>query len=164
MYSAPKVRRNVFKTEEKKGTEEKALLTMEFPDLLNEKTKETQSQDQKELPFSLSYMNMASKEKEIEESKDSLEEGYCRLSWDNQRRLVIEGNPFPKKESIQKETYHEYVSKRMSRLFEKWEEYRRVYIEMYGEDAYHVTTVEEYATEDDEEECTMNYVDNEDDL
>jgi hypothetical protein len=162
MYSAPKIRRNVFKTEEKKGTEEKALQAMEFPEFHST----PKPVEKTGLQQTISYIDVANKEKDVEETRENkLEEGWCRLSWDPKRKLVIERSekeyysemPKPKL----KPSYHEYVSNRMQQLFDKWDEYTRELIEMNGEDAYQrMKPVFDQDTNEEEEDY---YEENEDD-
>lgn len=161
MYSAPSVRRNVFKIEEKKGTEEKALKAMEFPEFhSNSKTIKKSG-----LQETISYMDVASKEKHDEETKgNELEEGWFRLSWDSKRKLVIERSEKDNGKKMKpkpKPSYHEYVSKRMQYLFDKWDEYKREFIEMNGEDAYPRMKMVFDDNINDEEE--NDYEENEDD-
>jgi len=161
MYSAPSVRRNVFKTEEKKGTEEKALKAMEFPEFHCKSNPVKKSV----LQETISYMDVTNKEKQEEETKENkLEEGWCRLSWDSKRKLVIERSeednskkPKPKP----KLSYHEYVSTRMQQLFDKWDEYKREFIEMNGEDAY--PRMKMVFDDNIKEEEENDYEENEDD-
>jgi len=164
MYSAPKVRRNVFKTEEKKGTEEKALQTMEFPEF---HTKPNNPIKKTSLHQTISYMDVANKEKDEEEPKENkLEAGWCRLSWDPKRKLVIERSEKEDYSETQKQkqkpSYHEYVSKRMQQLFDKWDEYKREFIEIHGEDAYPrmKPVFDDDNTNEEEEDC---YEENDDD-
>jgi len=166
MYSAPKVRRNIFKTEEKKGTEEKALLAMDFPAF--QTNVNANATKKASLGSQTSYIDVTTKEKEEdkETKANRLEEGWCRLSWDIEGNFVIERSEgFTESEtqsSSKKESYHEYVSRKMQLLFDKWDTYKREFIELYGEDAYprmspvfdEDTNVEE---EDDYEQMEDDY-------
>jgi hypothetical protein len=151
MYLAPKVKRNIFKTDEKKGTEEKALGVMEFPELdKREMTGGVAIPKEKEKEKSYMHI-MACGEKAKEETKVGLEKGMCRLTWDDRRKLVIEisEDTNAKKEETKRKSYHEYVSKRMNALFQKWDDYKREFIELRGEDAY-IGSLDEYQTEEED--------------
>jgi hypothetical protein len=167
MYSAPKVRKNVFKTDEKKRTEEKALLGMDFPDLQLDPDPNGVTKTVACLKKETSYIDMVSKEKPEEEIQDNLEEGCCRLWWGDDRRLVIQKNEKEKEKEKErvaspKLSYHKEVSERMNSLFKKWDQYKENYIEMYGEDAYPSwvnSCVDEYTTDEYEEECIYPFED-----
>jgi hypothetical protein len=131
MYRAPKLSNNSFRFDEKKRTEEKTLQLMEFPELSKKKSSASLGVVQ------TCYLDAISKEKETEEIKRELEEGWVRLSWDeNTGKMVIEKKEKERKNCRIELSYHENVCIGMNKMFARWDEYKQKYIELYGEDAY----------------------------
>ena len=130
--------KNMFK--EKKETY--ILKDIDFPDLLIKKT----SNILKHSPTKMNYA-LASEIVEKIEEKDDLEPGWERFIF---TRQIKEENP-PNETHIE---YNNRVNNMISEMGSRWEKYKEIFIEIYGEDEYyktHPTLNDNF--EEDEEEC-----------
>ena len=115
--------KNMFK--EKKETY--ILKDIDFPDLLIKKT----SNILKHSPTKMNYA-LASEIVEKIEEKDDLEPGWERFIF---TRQIKEENP-PNETHIE---YNNRVNNMISEMGSRWEKYKEIFIEIYGEDEYYKT-------------------------
>lgn len=91
------------------------------------------------------FVDMILLEKE-EEKKDSYLPGWLHISMDKDRRIkkVFNGKVFEKRkddqqediDSLTKEEYNKKAIKVISKMIQNWENYKKWYINLYGEDCY----------------------------
>jgi hypothetical protein len=114
---------------------------MEFPSL-----SDVMLQLQTENKENKNYVDMFLMEKE-EEKKDSYLPGWLHISMDKHRRIkkILNGKVFEKRkydhqeediESLTKEEYNKKAIKVISKMIKNWENYKKWYIHLYGEDCY----------------------------
>ena len=121
----------------KKKRIELNLDSIEFPSLVKEKKVDHETNDNNELKKNISYVDKLNLMIDEKENEDILKPGWVKISIDKNNKIHSLYNNSNNLEIENTVDEMEEFKKNLIPMFERWENYKKNYIEMYGEDDYY---------------------------